>query len=144
MIGLSLAVFGILHALALPFVTGPATKRLARELSFAWRPTRWATSCWRSRREAGWLPHYDSSRLAASGCRVKGPCFRQVGDDHQGQLQGSLAALAANFDHWTADRHGDLCRLGASTTGWHGLWRRPIPCLPPALRRGAWSRATST
>jgi len=29
--------------------------------------------------------------------------------------------LPANFDHWTADRHGDLCRLGEHGTGWHGL-----------------------
>jgi hypothetical protein len=37
-----------------------------------------------------------------------------------------------NFDHWTADRHGDLCRLGEhmERVGMD-CRRRPIPCASP-------------
>ena len=50
-----------------------------------------------------------------------------------------------NFDHWTADRHGDLCRLGEhmERLAWIVGAALYLVCLP-ALRRGAWSRATST
>jgi hypothetical protein len=56
-------------------VPPPNVSARSRPLSPAWRPTRWATSCWRSRREAGWPSHYDSSRFRRhQGCPRCEPC----------------------------------------------------------------------
>jgi hypothetical protein len=64
------AVFGISYASLKPssLVPPPNVSARSRPLSPAWRLTRWA-SCWRSRREAGWPSHYDSS--ASGGIRVR-------------------------------------------------------------------------
>src|SRR5574344_1914354 len=150
MIGLSLAVFGILHALAQAFVTGPATKRFGEKqaiiagmaadalgyvlLAFATRD---------------WMAFPIMILLASGGIgmpALQAMLSRQVDDDHQGQLQGSLAALTS-----LTSIIGPLiftAIYAASASTWNGLaWivgaALYLVCLP-ALRRGAWSRATST
>jgi DHA1 family tetracycline resistance protein-like MFS transporter len=64
MIGLSLAVFGILHALAQAFVTGPATKRFGEKQAIiaGGRRAGLRLAGVRDARLDG-LPHYDSSRF---------------------------------------------------------------------------------
>jgi len=140
MIGLSLAVFGILHALAQAFViTGPATKRFGEKQPLspaAWRPTRWATSAGVRDARLDGLP---IMILASGGIgmpALQAMLSRQVDDDHQGQLQGSLAALTS-----LTSIIGPLIVTAfmpprrAHGTGWHGLWRRPIPCLARVASR---------
>ncbi|WP_252869910.1 MFS transporter [Brucella pituitosa] len=97
MIGLSLRGIRNLHALAQAFVTGPPPNVSARSrpLSPAWRPTRHYVFGVRDARLDG-LPIM--ILLASGGIdarALQAMLSRQVDDDHQGQLQGSLAALTS-------------------------------------------------
>ncbi|HFV5769334.1 TPA: tetracycline efflux MFS transporter Tet(C) [Escherichia coli] len=150
MIGLSLAVFGILHALAQAFVTGPATKRFGEKQAIiagmAADALGYVLLAFATR---GWMAFPIMILLASGGIgmpALQAMLSRQVDDDHQGQLQGSLAALTS-----LTSIIGPLiftAIYAASASTWNGLaWivgaALYLVCLP-ALRRGAWSRATST
>ena len=150
MIGLSLAVFGILHALAQAFVTGPATKRFGEKQAIiagmAADALGYVLLAFATR---GWMAFPIMIILASGGNgmpALQAMLSRQVDDDHQGQLQGSLAALTS-----LTSIIGPLiftAIYAASASTWNGLaWivgaALYLVCLP-ALRRGAWSRATST
>ena len=95
----------------------------------------------------GWMACPIMILLASGGIgmpALQAMLSRQVDDDHQGQLQGSLAALTS-----LTSIIGPLivtAIYAASASTWNGLaWivgaALYIVCLP-ALRRGAWSRAT--
>lgn len=97
----------------------------------------------------GWMAFPIMILLASGGIgmpALQAMLSRQVDDDHQGQLQGSLAALTS-----LTSIIGPLivtAIYAASASTWNGLaWivgaALYLVCLP-ALRRGAWSRATST
>lgn len=99
MIGLSLAVFGILHALAQAFVTGPATKRFGEKQAIiagmAADALGYVLLAFATR---GWMAFPIMILLASGGIgmpALQAMLSRQVDDDHQGQLQGSLAALTS-------------------------------------------------
>ena len=138
MIGLSLAVFGILHALAQAFVTGPATKRFGEKQAIiagmAADALGYVLLAFATR---GWMAFPIMILLASGGIgmpALQAMLSRQVDDDHQGQLQGSLAALTS-----LTSIIGPLIVTAIMPprrthgTGWHGCRRRPIPCLPPRV-----------
>lgn len=140
----------ILHALAQAFVTGPATKRFGEKQAIiagmAADALGYVLLAFATR---GWMAFPIMILLASGGIgmpALQAMLSRQVDDDHQGQLQGSLAALTS-----LTSIIGPLivtAIYAASASTWNGLaWivgaALYLVCLP-ALRRGAWSRATST
>ena len=124
-IGISLAAFGILHSLAQAMITGYIL------LAFATR---------------GWMAFPIMVLLASGGIgmpALQAMLSRQVDEERQGQLQGSLAALTS-----LTSIVGPLlftAIYAASITTWNGwAWIAGaalyLLCLP-ALRRGLWSGA---
>lgn len=99
MIGLSLGAYGLLHAVAQAFLTGPAVARLGE---------RWALllgmACEMSAMLVmaltgnGWLVFVIMPIFALGGIgmpALQSLITRQVGSDRQGQLQGVLASLVS-------------------------------------------------
>ncbi len=137
-------------SLAQAFVTGPATKRFGEKQAIiagmAADALGYVLLAFATR---GWMAFPIMILLASGGIgmpALQAMLSRQVDDDHQGQLQGSLAALTS-----LTSIIGPLivtAIYAASASTWNGLaWivgaALYLVCLP-ALRRGAWSRATST
>lgn len=140
-IGVSLAAFGILHSLAQALVTGPITAKLGEKSaviigmiadSAGYVLLAFATQ--------GWMAFPIMVLLASGGIgmpALQAMLSRQVTEDRQGELQGSLAALTS-----LTSVIGPLVFTGiyvASATTWNG-WAWVIgamlylACLP-ALRR---------
>lgn len=142
-VGLSLAAFGALHAIAQGFVTGPLTQRLGDNhallfgmaadvlgyvlIAFAWQ---------------SWMAFAILIPLAAGGVgapALQAMLSREVGEQRQGQLQGSLAALTS-----LTSIIGPLvftAIYAASLTSWNG-WAWLVGALlyllcPPFLKRAA-------
>ncbi|MBO8305906.1 MFS transporter [Pseudomonas aeruginosa] len=149
-IGISLAAFGILHSLAQAMITGPVAARLGERralmLGMIADGTGYILLAFATR---GWMAFPIMVLLASGGIgmpALQTMLSRQVDEERQGQLQGSLAALTS-----LTSIVGPLlftAIYAASITTWNGwAWIAGaalyLLCLP-ALRRGAWSRATST
>ncbi len=149
-IGISLAAFGILHSLAQAMITGPVAARLGERralmLGMIADGTGYILLAFATR---GWMAFPIMVLLASGGIgmpALQAMLSRQVDEERQGQLQGSLAALTS-----LTSIVGPLlftAIYAASITTWNGwAWIAGaalyLLCLP-ALRRGAWSRATST
>ncbi|MEN3976746.1 Tet(A)/Tet(B)/Tet(C) family tetracycline efflux MFS transporter [Emcibacter sp. SYSU 3D8] len=97
MVGLSLGVFGLFHAVAQAFLTGPVTARLGEKttlaLGVAFDATglvlmAYATTTWMV------LPVLMFLTLSGVGIpALQSMVSRQVDEDQQGELQGTVAAL---------------------------------------------------
>lgn len=147
MIGISLAAFGILHSLAQAIITGPVADRFGEKraliLGMIADGTGYLLLAFATR---GWMVFPIMVLLASGGIGIptlQAMLSRQVDEEHQGQLQGSLAAL----NSLTAIV-GPLiftAIYAASITTWNGwAWVAGaalyLVCLP-ALRRGIQSEA---
>ncbi|EFT9070745.1 tetracycline efflux MFS transporter Tet(A) [Salmonella enterica] len=146
-IGISLAAFGILHSLAQAMITGPVAARLGERralmLGMIADGTGYILLAFATR---GWMAFPIMVLLASGGIgmpALQAMLSRQVDEERQGQLQGSLAALTS----LTSIVGPLLFRAiyAASITTWNGwAWIAGaalyLLCLP-ALRRGLWSGA---
>ncbi len=97
--GLSLAAYGLMHALAQAFLTGPISRALGERravvLSVMMDVAGFAAMAWIS---AGWMvyPTMVVLCMAEIGMpALQAMLSRQVGDHEQGELQGALASLAS-------------------------------------------------
>lgn len=146
-IGISLAAFGILHSLAQAMITGPVAARLGERralmLGMIADGTGYILLAFATR---GWMAFPIMVLLASGGIgmpALQAMLSRQVDEERQGQLQGSLAALTS-----LTSIVGPLlftAIYAASITTWNGwAWIAGaalyLLCLP-ALRRGLWSGA---
>ncbi|MBK2991069.1 TCR/Tet family MFS transporter, partial [Klebsiella pneumoniae] len=96
-IGISLAAFGILHSLAQAMITGPVAARLGERralmLGMIADGTGYILLAFATR---GWMAFPIMVLLASGGIgmpALQAMLSRQVDEERQGQLQGSLAAL---------------------------------------------------
>ncbi|EPC0948255.1 MFS transporter, partial [Citrobacter freundii] len=141
-IGISLAAFGILHSLAQAMITGPVAARLGERralmLGMIADGTGYILLAFATR---GWMAFPIMVLLASGGIgmpALQAMLSRQVDEERQGQLQGSLAALTS-----LTSIVGPLlftAIYAASITTWNGwAWIAGaalyLLCLP-ALRRG--------
>ncbi|MCW0135579.1 Tet(A)/Tet(B)/Tet(C) family tetracycline efflux MFS transporter [Escherichia coli] len=146
-IGISLAAFGILHSLAQAMITAPVAARLGERralmLGMIADGTGYILLAFATR---GWMAFPIMVLLASGGIgmpALQAMLSRQVDEERQGQLQGSLAALTS-----LTSIVGPLlftAIYAASITTWNGwAWIAGaalyLLCLP-ALRRGLWSGA---
>ncbi|WP_443750781.1 TCR/Tet family MFS transporter [Asticcacaulis solisilvae] len=145
-VGLSLACFGLFHALVQAFIVGPATKRLGERGTLLLAMACDALSyCLLAVVPYGWMIFALTPFLCLGGMGpsvLAGLTSRRVSEDRQGQLQGvaaSLASLAAIVGPsvflmlYFATRGfmpGLVWLLGA------GLY---LPCLFVLLRRSAYA-----
>jgi DHA1 family tetracycline resistance protein-like MFS transporter len=144
-IGISLAAFGVLHSFAQAMITGPVATRLGERwaliLGMIADGTGYILLAFATR---GWMAFPIMILLASGGIgmpALQAMLSRQVDEEHQGQLQGSLAALTS-----LTSIVGPIvftAIYAASTTTWNGwAWIAGaalyLVCLP-ALRRGPWS-----
>ncbi|WP_343619837.1 Tet(A)/Tet(B)/Tet(C) family tetracycline efflux MFS transporter [Ralstonia sp.] len=97
--GLSLAAYGLMHALAQAFLTGPISRALGQRravvLSVMMDVAGFAAMAWIS---AGWMvyPTMVVLCMAEIGMpALQAMLSRQVGEHEQGELQGALASLAS-------------------------------------------------
>ncbi len=98
-IGISLAAFGILHSLAQAMITGPVAARLGERralmLGMIADGTGYILLAFATR---GWMAFPIMVLLASGGIgmpALQAMLSRQVDEERQGQLQGSLAALTS-------------------------------------------------
>ncbi|WP_338723547.1 Tet(A)/Tet(B)/Tet(C) family tetracycline efflux MFS transporter [Devosia sp. XK-2] len=98
-IGLSLGAFGVFHALAQAFLTGPAVKRLGERwallVGMAFETGAMLTLVFASQ---GWILFAMAPIFAMGGIgmpALQSLTTRQVDSDRQGQLQGVLASLVS-------------------------------------------------
>ena len=104
-VGLSLAGYGVFHAVAQAMLPGPATRRLGEKnallIGHGLRERRRSSSPASPRRAGSSSRCCRSSRSAASAFRrCSRSTTQQVGEDKQGQLQGvmsSIVSLASIF-----------------------------------------------
>lgn len=144
-IGVSLAAFGVLHSLAQAIITGPVVSRFGETrailLGMAADGTGYILLAFATQ---GWMTIPIMVLLASGGIgmpALQAMLSRQVDLEHQGQLQGSLAALTS-----LTSIAGPLIFTviyAASVTTWNGwVWIAGaalyLICLP-ALRHGLWS-----
>ncbi|AZE79497.1 Tet(A)/Tet(B)/Tet(C) family tetracycline efflux MFS transporter [Pseudomonas synxantha] len=146
MIGISLAAFGILHSLAQAIFTGPVVARLGEKWALILAMIADGTGyILLASATQGWMAFPIMILLASGGIgmpALQAILSRQVDEEHQGQLQGSLAALTS-----LTSIVGPLvftAIYAASTTTWNGwVWIAGaalyLICLP-ALRRGLWGK----
>ncbi len=148
-IGISLAAFGILHSLARLTMTcrsRPARRRRALMLGMIADGTGYILLAFATR---GWMAFPIMVLLASGGIgmpALQAMLSRQVDEERQGQLQGSLAALTS-----LTSIVGPLlftAIYAASITTWNGwAWIAGaalyLLCLP-ALRRGLWRRRATS
>lgn len=99
MIGLSLGAFGICHALAQAFLTGPAVKRLGERwaliVGMAFETGAMLTLAFAGQ---GWLLFAMAPLFALGGIgmpALQSLTTQQVDSDRQGQLQGVLASIVS-------------------------------------------------
>ncbi|QYO78436.1 Tet(A)/Tet(B)/Tet(C) family tetracycline efflux MFS transporter [Devosia salina] len=99
MIGLSLGAFGLLHAIAQAFLTGPAVARLGERwallLGMACEISAMLVMAWAGQ---GWLVFVIMPIFALGGIgmpALQSLMTRQVDSGRQGQLQGVLASLVS-------------------------------------------------
>ncbi|MNV69808.1 Tetracycline resistance protein, class C [compost metagenome] len=99
MIGLSLGAFGLLHAIAQAFLTGPAVARLGERwallLGMACEISAMLVMAWAGQ---GWVVFVIMPIFALGGIgmpALQSLMTRQVDSDRQGQLQGVLASLVS-------------------------------------------------
>lgn len=99
MIGLSLGAFGLLHAIAQAFLTGPAVARLGERwallVGMACEISAMLVMAWAGQ---GWLVFVIMPIFALGGIgmpALQSLMTRQVDSDRQGQLQGVLASLVS-------------------------------------------------
>lgn len=99
MIGLSLGAFGLLHAIAQAFLTGPAVARLGERwallVGMACEISAMLVMAWTGQ---GWLVFVIMPIFALGGIgmpALQSLMTRQVDSDRQGQLQGVLASLVS-------------------------------------------------
>ncbi len=142
LIGISLAAFGILHSLAQAMITGPVTTRLGeRRALMLGMIADGAGYILLALATRGWMAFPIMVLLASGGIgmpALQAVLSRQVDEERQGQLQGSLAALTS-----LTSIVGPLlftAIYAASITTWNGwAWIAGaalyLLCLP-ALRRG--------
>jgi DHA1 family tetracycline resistance protein-like MFS transporter len=99
MVGLTFAAFGILHAIAQAFFTGPTTRRLGERgaiiLGVVSDSAAFVAMALITR---GWMVFAIMILFTAGGIAL--PAFqsllsRQVDEEHQGELQGTLVSLTA-------------------------------------------------
>ncbi|HHZ6627571.1 TPA: MFS transporter, partial [Escherichia coli] len=149
-IGISLAAFGILHSLAQAMITGPVAARLGERralmLGMIADGTGYILLAFATR---GWMAFPIMVLLASGGIgmpALQAMLSRQVDEERQGQLQGSLAALTS-----LTSIVGPLlftAIYAASITTWNGwAWIAGaalyLLCLP-ALRRGLWRNSSNS
>lgn len=98
-IGLSLGAFGVFHALAQAFLTGPAVKRLGERwalvVGMGFETGAMLTLAFASH---GWLLFAMAPIFALGGIgmpALQSLTTQQVGSDRQGQLQGVLASIVS-------------------------------------------------
>ncbi|MBP0581077.1 Tet(A)/Tet(B)/Tet(C) family tetracycline efflux MFS transporter [Labrys sp. LIt4] len=142
-VGLSLAVFGILHAVAQGVVTGPLARRLGEHraviLGMSADALGYVLLAFASQ---GWMAFVIMVPLAAGGIgapALQAMLSREAGEGRQGQLQGSLSALTS-----LTSIIGPLlftAIYAASLTSWNG-WAWLAGALlyllcPPLLQRSA-------
>jgi DHA1 family tetracycline resistance protein-like MFS transporter len=98
-VGLSLALFGLFHALVQAFIVGPATKRLGERLTLLLAMACDGLSyCLLAVVPEGWMIFALVPILCLGGMGpsvLAGLTSRRAGDDRQGQLQGVTASLAS-------------------------------------------------
>jgi MFS transporter, DHA1 family, tetracycline resistance protein len=145
MIGVSLAVFGIIHSIAQVAITGPLVARFGERRAFI--VSVFADGMGYillAMTTRGWMVFPVMILLASGGIgmpALQAMLSKQVDGEHQGQLQGSLAALAS-----LTSIVGPLIFTSiyaSSTSTWNGwAWITGamlyLTCLP-ALRRGIWA-----
>lgn len=97
--GLSLACYGALHAVSQAFVTGPMVARLGeRRALLAGMAADGLGFLLMGVATAGWMPFALLPLFAAGGLTLpalQAMLARQVDDQHQGELQGTLASLTS-------------------------------------------------
>ena len=97
-IGISLAAFGILHSLAQAMITGPVAARLGERRALMLGMIADGTGYILLARDTGWMAFLIMVLLASGGIgmpALQAMLSRQVDEERQGQLQGSLAALTS-------------------------------------------------
>ncbi|MBW8734307.1 MAG: MFS transporter, partial [Asticcacaulis sp.] len=98
-VGLSLALFGLFHALVQAFIVGPASKRLGERGTLMLAMACDALSyCLLAVVADGWMIFVLTPILCLGGMGpsvLAGLTSRRAGDDRQGQLQGVTASLAS-------------------------------------------------
>lgn len=142
-VGLSLAVFGILHAIAQGFVTGPLAQRLGENRAVIFGMAADALGyVLLAFATQGWMAFALMIPLSAGGVgapALQAMLSREAGENRQGQLQGSLSALTS-----LTSIIGPLfftTLYAASLAGWNG-WPWLIGALlylmcPSFLKRSA-------
>nr|QWP89372.1 Tetracycline resistance protein, class C [Escherichia coli] len=143
-IGISLAAFGILHSLAQAMITGPVAARLGERralmLGMIADGTGYILLAFATR---GWMAFPIMVLLASGGIgmpALQAMLSRQVDEERQGQLQGSLAALTSLTSIvgpllftaiYAASTANSVERVGM-------VWALPT-CSACQLRRGLWA-----
>ncbi|MDZ5448561.1 Tet(A)/Tet(B)/Tet(C) family tetracycline efflux MFS transporter [Labrys sp. ZIDIC5] len=146
-VGLSLAAFGILHAVAQGFVTGPLAQWLGEDraiiLGMSADALGYVLLAFATQ---GWMAFAIMIPLAAGGIgapALQAMLSREVGENHQGRLQGSLSALTSLTSIigpllFTAIYSASL----ASWSGWAWLAGALLYLLcPPFLKRSVPAKA---
>lgn len=145
MVGVSLGTYGLFHAIAQAFLTGPITARLGEKrtlaLGVAIDGTGFVLMAFATQ---GWMVFPILLFLTAGGVGVpalQSLISRQVGEDKQGELQGTVASLMS-----LASIIGPLAVTGiyaATAAHWNGaIWIVGaclyLLCIPPLMmaRRG--------
>lgn len=140
-LGLSLAAFGALHAVAQGFVTGPLTDRLGERSALSIGMAADALGCvLLAFATRGWMVAPVMVLLATGGIgapALQAMLANQVGEDRQGELQGLLSSL--NSLTAIVGPLGFTALYAFSAPGWNGwVWvlgaSLYLLCLPALAR----------